>query len=193
MRPRIPENLKDYKHHGLNVGLGVQSTATALMCINGDLPKPDFFIFADTGWEREGTYENYDRLAPLAEQAGIPFHIVRNGNIREQQLDPEFARTELPYYTDPSRFVTVAGKRELFIKDIKKKFFFGERTRKKFEKGVNAMLDATPELKSRAYYANGVRLHGSMKPIGERPFEKGGQPDELDRDGVCGSAGCTFR
>ena len=92
------------------------------MCIYGDLPRPDAFIFADTGWEREGTYENLERLKPIAEGAGIPFHVVSAGNIREEQLDYEAYRTDtiLPYYCDPSRFATVEGKRELLIQDVKK-------------------------------------------------------------------------
>ena len=330
-------DLHKYHAHGLNVGLGVQSTATALMCINGDLPKPDFFIFADTGWEREGTYENLQRLKPIAEKAGIPFHVVENGNIRENQMDAAIARTELPYYANPSRFETIEGKRELLIKDIKKahrkesknsdmlfdvasledmleialidfddKVASGliragymemsvtrlgrqctekykiapvnEYCRKHYgahfknpvgtwlgistdewtrmavskvkafvlfyplidmgfsrqdcikymedhdyevpvksscigcpfhsnslwkdmsdseiadagelEAGVNAIIESTPSLKDRPYFANGVRLHESMIPITERPFDKTDNTDDLERDGVCGQAGC---
>ena len=121
MRPKM-NDIHDYHAHLLNVGLGIQSTAAALMCVNGDLPRPNAFIFADTGWEREGTYENLERLKPIAEDASIPFHVVSAGNIRKEQLDYEAYRTDtiLPYYCDPSRFETVEGKRELLIKDVKK-------------------------------------------------------------------------
>lgn len=132
MRPKMSD-IHKYHAHLLNVGLGIQSTAAALMCINDDLPRPNAFIFADPGWEREGTYENLERLMPLAHEAGIPFHVVSAGNIREQGLDPEIGRTELPFYCDPSRFETVDGKRELLKKDVRKTFHKHKRARKNQE------------------------------------------------------------
>ena len=336
-----PEN-----HHAnlLNVGLGVQSTSAALQIINGDLPAVDAFIFADTGWERQGTYENFERLKPLADKAGIPFHVVSGGNIRDNQLNPDYQRTELPYFCDPSRWETVAGKRNLLTKDVTKahrKMLKDKKLNKKeqnllfsdddlplevylevaladfdrkveagyivdgymemsvtqigrqctlkykikpvnkfcrkhygahfktpvgtwlgistdewhrmsvsevkafvlyyplikyglsrddceqymidhdylvpvksscigcpfhsdglwkdmsdaevadadaFEKGVNKILKNSPKLKDKPYFANGIRLHDSMEPIGTRPFVKGIKNPE--RDGVCGAAGC---
>ena len=102
-------------------GLGWQSTAATLMCLHGDLPVPDFFIFADTQWEREGTYENLARLKPMVEKAGYPFHIVTGGNIRQDQID-NIDRVELPYYMNPSRYETVQGRRDLLIKDVTKAY-----------------------------------------------------------------------
>lgn len=122
-RPKIPTDLDQHHAHILNLGLGVQSTATALMCINGDLPRPDAFITADTGWEREGTYENLLRMKAYAKEAGIPFHVVSGGNIRKSQLSAELGKTRMPFFVDPSRWATVEGKRELLIKDVRKRFF----------------------------------------------------------------------
>ena len=340
MRPKMTD-LSKYHAHGLNVGLGIQSTAAALMCINRDLPRPDFFIFADTQWEREGTYENLEILKPLAREAGIPFHIVTGGNIREEQTNPAIARTELPYFCDPSRFATVKGKRRLLIKDIMKAYkkrrkqmlddgispmfdiemdeyleagltdfdrkvaegkikdgwldmkvtqigrqctikykiapvnrfcrkhygankktplgtwlgistdewtrmsssvvkafelfyplidykysrtdcetylkdhdypvpvksacvgcpfhsdpLWKDMTDKEiadagdYEENVNIMIKNDPSLKDRPYFANGVRLHSSMTPIIQRPFDKSNSNTETERDTVCGSAGC---
>ena len=59
-----------------------------------------------------------------------------------------------------------------------------------FEKGVNVIVETHPHLKDRPYYANGVRLHPSMMPIGERPFDKTDASAETERDSVCGAAGC---
>ena len=341
MRPKM-KDIGKYHAHGLNVGLGVQSTATALMCINGDLPRPDAFLFADTGWEREGTYDNLERLKPLVEAADIPFHVVSGGNIREHQLDAELDRVELPYYCDPSRYETVEGRRELLIKDIKKAYKKRQRdmtktgqpelfdditleeylevalldfdrkfkegiitdgwmqmsvttlgrqcTQKfkiapvhkhcrehygahhtspmgswlgistdewsrmsvseekafvllyplidygmsrddckqyltdhdypvpvksscigcpyhsdslwnemtdaeiedvsKFERSVNMNIAMSDRHRDMPYFANGVRVHSSMIPIGQRPFEKVDPENEIDRDAVCGAAGC---
>ena len=340
MRAKMSD-IHKYHAHALNVGLGKQSTATALMCINGDLPRPDCFIFADTGWERQGTYENLERFKPLAEKAGIPFHIVSAGNIRKDQTQLDTERTELPYYCDPSRFETVAGLRELLAKDITKAYhkviremkqegrdelvavslddlleigladfdrrvgtgeikagwkqmrvtMLGRQCTQKYkiepvnkecrklygahfkrpigtwlgistdewtrmatsrvkafvlfyplidygmsvddcvqylidhdypvpvksscigcpfhsdelwqdmsdaeisdaddyEKSVNAIIEKSPKLKDKPYFANGVRLHGSMIPIGKRPFNQVIKVEQQDHDGVCGSAGC---
>ena len=303
-----------------------------------DLPKPDCFMFADTGWEREGTYENLERLKPIAEAAGIPFHVIFSRNIRQAQFNLAAKGTELPYWVDPSRFLTVEGKRQRLISDIKKAYRKQEKKAKAqgslfdisleamlentltdfdrkvedglitagwkqmdiaqmgrqctynykifpiqkfcrkhygahfktpmgswigistdewtrmsvsetkafvnlfplveygmsaddciqyledhdypvpvrsscvgcpftsdpvwrdktdaeiadssaFEEQVNIAIQENPILKDRPYYANGVRLHRSMKPISERPFEKGSD-EETERDAVCGTAGC---
>ena len=69
----------------LGLGAGVQSTVMALMAETGYLgmERPDFAIFADTGWEPPGVYET---LAWLKEQLSYPIHIVSNGNIRTNTL-----------------------------------------------------------------------------------------------------------
>lgn len=334
MRLNINEHLNTCHAHVMNVGLGVQSTCMALMSIYDDLPRPDAFIFADTGWERDGTYENLQRLAPLAQQANIPFVIAGTADIKENNIALEI-KTELPYFVNPSRYCSVTEKRELFIKDIKKRYYKDKRelslldvgdmqdvidaslidfdkkveegiitdgykamtttmlgrqcthkykvrpvqkycrevlgAKKKtpvgswigistdewtrmatstvkytvlfyplidmkmsredckqyltdkdypipvksscigcpfhsnatwlemtdaeiadaadFEDVVNTRLQAHPKLKDVPYYENGVRLHKSMRPIRERPFDKKGT-EETERDAVCGAAGC---
>lgn len=41
----------------LSLGWGLQSWTMAAMAALGDLPKPDFAVFSDTGWERQATLE----------------------------------------------------------------------------------------------------------------------------------------
>ena len=69
----------------LSLGAGVQSTVLALMADRGEfgLPKPDFAIFADTGWEPQAVYEHLDWLE---ERLSFDVVRVRNGNIRENIL-----------------------------------------------------------------------------------------------------------
>ena len=78
----------------LSLGAGVQSTVLALMADRGEfgLPKPDFAIFADTGWEPQAVY---DHLHWLEER--LSFDVVRvcNGNIRDNIL-----AGKLPDYSD---------------------------------------------------------------------------------------------
>jgi hypothetical protein len=65
-------------HVILSLGAGVQSTALALMAVQGELPgfrRPIAAIFADTGWEPLGVY---DHLHWLIQELGeaLPVHIV---------------------------------------------------------------------------------------------------------------------
>ena len=69
----------------LSLGAGVQSTVMALMADQGyeSFPKPDFAIFADTGWEPKAVYAH---LAWLETQLSYPVIRVSAGNIREDIL-----------------------------------------------------------------------------------------------------------
>ena len=69
----------------LSLGAGLQSTVMALMAEHGHegLEKPDFAIFADTGWEPPAVYEN---LEWLEEQLSYDVIRVENGNLRENIL-----------------------------------------------------------------------------------------------------------
>ena len=58
----------------VSLGAGVQSTVMLLMLDRGELgPKPDAAIFADTGWEPRGVYEN---LEWLRQEVRIPIHVA---------------------------------------------------------------------------------------------------------------------
>ena len=69
----------------LSLGAGVQSSCLALMAERGEygIPKPDFAIFADTGWEPQ---EVYDHLEWLKEQLSYEVIVVNNGNLQENIL-----------------------------------------------------------------------------------------------------------
>lgn len=72
----------------ISLGGGVQSTATLLMNLEGEISPPaDFAIFADTGWERKATYENITRLNTLCLEQGFPpIWRVKVGDIRADML-----------------------------------------------------------------------------------------------------------
>lgn len=65
----------------LSLGAGVQSSVLALMCERGvhDLDKPNFAIFADTGWEPPQVYEH---LEWLKTQLSYPVITVSAGSLR---------------------------------------------------------------------------------------------------------------
>ena len=70
----------------LSLGAGVQSTVLALMADRGEyeLPRPDFAIFADTGWEPPAVYEHLEWL-----ESELSYEVIRvsAGNIRESILN----------------------------------------------------------------------------------------------------------
>ena len=70
----------------LSLGAGAQSTVLALMAEKGEhgLPKPDFAIFADTGWEPPAVYQHLDWLES---QLSYPVVRVGNGNIRDNLMN----------------------------------------------------------------------------------------------------------
>ncbi|CAL9412378.1 hypothetical protein ABTZ58_00065 [Streptomyces sp. NPDC094143] len=66
---------------------------------NGHLPKADYAIFADTGWEPHAVYRHLNRLEKeIAAPAGIPILRVSSGNIRRDALDPGHRFASMPLY-----------------------------------------------------------------------------------------------
>ena len=61
----------------VSFGGGVQSTALAIMCIDGRLPRPDLFMFADTGDEPVAVYEHVQKWKHILECEGFEFKTVR--------------------------------------------------------------------------------------------------------------------
>jgi hypothetical protein len=65
------------------------------MSASGELPRADYAIFADTGWEPQAVYDHLDRLKALNE---IPILTVSAGNLRADALsDSRFA--SMPLFT----------------------------------------------------------------------------------------------
>lgn len=82
----------------LSLGAGVQSTAIALMSVDGHLPKIDRCIFSDTGWEPKAVYTHLKRLSDELAKHGIPVDLVSNGNIRDDALDSSHRFASMPLY-----------------------------------------------------------------------------------------------
>jgi len=70
----------------LSLGAGVQSSTVLLMSLQGELPKLDYCIFADTGWEPPRVYEWLMFLKRKMAEAGVTFLQVNQGDIREDAL-----------------------------------------------------------------------------------------------------------
>ena len=90
----------------LSLGGGLQSTTLLLMSLHGEIPMPcEAAVFADTGWERAGTYETVEWLTEYAAGFGVKVHTVcakkraktPTGNIRADTVDKNFIH--MPVYT----------------------------------------------------------------------------------------------
>jgi len=79
----------------ISLGAGVQSTTLYLMSCNGDLPRADHAIFADTGWEPASVYRHLEKLQALGD---IPIHVVTVGNLRDDALG-EGRSASMPLFT----------------------------------------------------------------------------------------------
>lgn len=84
----------------LSLGAGVQSTTIALMAAERDprLDHLDGAIFADTGWEPAYVYDHLTKLGEVLESAGIPLHVVSNGNLRHDLVSPSHRYASIPYF-----------------------------------------------------------------------------------------------
>ena len=59
-------------------GGGVQSTAIAEMVLGGSLPRPDLFVFADTGDEPEAVYPHIKEVFARLRAAGLECLVVKH-------------------------------------------------------------------------------------------------------------------
>ena len=82
----------------LSLGAGVQSTTVLLMSLEGELPRLDAAVFADTGWEPTAVYAHLWDLAGLCAAAGVPLYVVSRGDIRRDHLTQ--TRTTIPFFVD---------------------------------------------------------------------------------------------
>lgn len=80
----------------LSWGVGVQSTTLAVMSALGDLEPLDAVIAADTGWERQQTYEALGFYAEWLGARGVRVVAVRAGDIRRQGAEEHI---HIPFWT----------------------------------------------------------------------------------------------
>ncbi|MGW2404044.1 hypothetical protein ACWCXK_05895 [Streptomyces sp. NPDC001739] len=72
-----------------------------MLCLSaqGLLPRVDYAIFSDTGWEPAAVYAHLDRIEnEIARPAGIPVLRVSSGNIRSDALDPDHRFASMPLH-----------------------------------------------------------------------------------------------
>ncbi|MFE2722794.1 hypothetical protein [Kitasatospora sp. NPDC059327] len=70
-----------------------------LLSALGELPKLDYAIFSDTGWEPAKVYQHLNEVErKIARPANIPILRVSSGNIRQDALDPAHRFASMPLY-----------------------------------------------------------------------------------------------
>jgi hypothetical protein len=82
----------------LSFGGGVQSTTIALLAMHGVIEKPDYAIFADTGWETDQTLNHVEAMRDLL---GFPLLTVKEVNLLN---DLRQGLVNESYFTPPPFF-----------------------------------------------------------------------------------------
>lgn len=86
-RPLTPSApAKDAPPRVLNLGIGTQSSVVMFLMERGELPRADYAVFSDTGWEPAEVYEH---LEWLKERTTIPIVTVTAGNIYNDAMQPK--------------------------------------------------------------------------------------------------------
>jgi len=96
----------------LSLGAGVQSTTVLRMMIDGEIERADHAIFADTGWEPSAVYEHLLSLESAMAEAGIEFHRVTAGNIRDDALAVGHRFASMPLFFRDELGHTGMGRRQ---------------------------------------------------------------------------------
>jgi hypothetical protein len=96
----------------LSFGAGVQSSTLLRMMIAGEIQTVQHAVFADTGWEPAAVYEHMKRMRTVAEAAGIQFHVVSAGNIREDALNPTKRFASMPLHVVNRKGEPAMGRRQ---------------------------------------------------------------------------------
>jgi hypothetical protein len=104
--------MSSYPIRVLSFGAGVQSTTLLRMMIAGEVEPAQHVVFADTGWEPAAVYDHLQVMRAEAEAAGMIFHIVSAGNIREDALNPTQRFASVPVHVVSLQGKPVMGRRQ---------------------------------------------------------------------------------
>jgi len=90
-------------------GGGVQSTAIAALIYTGKLPKPDYAIMTDCGYEKQATWDYvYGVLVPKMQEVGVALQVIKTNDYDPSKLFDKSGHLLLPAFT------TVNGKHVMF-------------------------------------------------------------------------------
>jgi hypothetical protein len=175
----LSEPLVAPEYRVLNLGVGVQSSALALMSARGEVEPLDFAIFADTGWESRKTYAYLDWL-----QQQVPFPIIRAQRdgpdlgdylIEGAQL-PQKGRQHAPFFTaDPDGMMSKQCSKEfktrVVHRELRRILGLGYRERGPSEPVVEQWLGMTIDELQRISVSEKRYLHHRY-PLMEKRMNK---------------------
>lgn len=130
----------------LSFGAGVQSSTLLRMMIAGEVERADHVVFSDTGWEPRAVYEHLAVMRNEAEAAGIPFHMVNNGNIRRDALDVGKRFASMPLFMINRQGGLAMGRRQCTT----------EYKLVPIQRKVRELVGLAPRARSREHLANMV-------------------------------------
>ena len=78
----------------VSFGGGVQSTAILHLVLDGKLPEPDLWVFADVGDEPQSVYDHMDKCASLMRSAGYRLEVVTRPDLGPSLSEHVLARAE---------------------------------------------------------------------------------------------------
>lgn len=80
-------------------GGGVESTAMAVLICAGKLPKPDYAVMTDCGYEKRSTWEYVNTvIGPRLKEAGIELHIIQTLDYTDNRLVDKGDYVLIPAY-----------------------------------------------------------------------------------------------
>lgn len=80
-------------------GGGVQSSAIAALIVNGKLPKPDYAVMVDVGYEKTSSLDNVRNiLRPALAAVGVNLQIIKTTDYRDNNLFDPSGHLVLPAY-----------------------------------------------------------------------------------------------
>ncbi|KKL24500.1 hypothetical protein LCGC14_2414710 [marine sediment metagenome] len=80
-------------------GGGVDSTAIAMLIIEGKLPKPDLAWMVDVGWEKSSTWDHVTQvLRPRLKEVGVWLHVIKTTDYTDNKLLDAKGYVKIPAY-----------------------------------------------------------------------------------------------
>lgn len=83
----------------LSLGAGLQSSTIAEMIVEGELPRVDLALFADTGDEPDYVYAQVDYLKGRLKSVNVPLETVTIGNMLEHLREQDHRFVTMPIFT----------------------------------------------------------------------------------------------
>lgn len=100
-----------------SLGAGLQSSCITEMIVEGELPKVDVVIFADTGDEPDYVYKQIEYLKGRLEKVSIPLIVVTAGNLVED-IYQDRRKASIPVFTKNTSQIGRVNDLEVYTESV---------------------------------------------------------------------------